>query len=371
VKSFRMPAVNNFAALSLSLFVLNGAPSAVGEDISPPEVLFGSTLTLAGGGAQFSEACRNAIELASSEVNSGGGINGAKLRVLIEDFGDLDLKRAVSAAHKLINVDRVSAILPNWSEDTEVIAPIADRAGIVAMTLGAGGPGAARYAPSLFRATTSDGELATAAARDYRAQGATRACVLHANTNYFQDIGRSLVETWLSSGGEVTFHEEIDYNEHNMSSLVTRLNKRGCDVVFVWTSPAQIGKSIRELRRQRVSAPRVLPWFADTPDVLNETKGDISSVELYRWVIKDMSFLERYKARFGVDARRPAGNCYDGVMRLASAARKVGTARDKLMQELLAGEDFSGVTGPFKVLPSRERTGEVYERVRIVDGKVS
>lgn len=356
-------------SLSLALLFIS-VPITNGDVPDKEEVRFGATLSLSGGSAQFSESCRNAIELASADVNSGGGINGAKLRVLIEDFGDLDLKRAASAAHKLINADRVSAILPNWSEDTEVIAPIADRAGIVAMTLGAGGPGAARYAPSLFRATTSDGELAAAAARDYRTQGANRACVLHANTNYFQDIGKNLVDTWSSLGGVITFHEEVDYNEHNLSSLVTRMNRRGCDVIFVWTSPAQIAKTVRELRRQRIGTPRVLPWFADMPEVLNETKGDASSAELYRWILKDKSFIERYKVRFGIDARRPAGNCYDGVMRLAAAARKVGMTRDKLIQELLASEDFSGVTGPFRILPNRERTGEIYERARIVDGKV-
>lgn len=67
---------------------------------------------------------------------------------------------------------------------------------------------------------------------------------------------------------------------------------------------------------------------------------------------------------------RPAGNCYDGLTRIAKAVNKVGSQKDALTQELLTSPPTTGVTGPFTILPNRERTGESYERMLVRDGAV-
>jgi branched-chain amino acid transport system substrate-binding protein len=331
---------------------------------------FGVTLGLSGGSAPFSESCKNALTLATEDINASGGVTGKPLELIIEDFGNLDLKRAASAAQKLLTVDRVSVLLTNWSEDTEVIGPIAARARILTMTLGAGGPLATRYSPNLFRATTSDAELAIASARDLRNSGAKKACLITANTNYYQDITKEIVQGWESSGGVVSYAVEIDYDTRDVSSFVTRTKSSGCDAIFMWASPGSLAKLARELKNQKVRGARVIPWFGDAPEVLQELKGDAEQIHLYRWVMADKSFSARYAQRFGMQPMRPAGNCYDGLKRIAEAVNKVGSQQDALAHELLTAPPTTGVTGSFTILPSRERTGETYERMLVKDGAV-
>jgi ABC-type branched-subunit amino acid transport system substrate-binding protein len=324
---------------------------------------FGVTLTLTGDGAQFGEACKNALLMARDDINNAGGVGGKPLELVIEDFGNLDLKRAASAAHKLIAVDHVSVMMTNWSEDTEVIGPIANNARVLTMTLGAGGPGATRYSPNIFRATTSDSELALASVRELRAAGAVRACLLHSNTNYFHDISQEIRLEWEARGGVVAYAAELDFGTRDIASLITRVRRSDCDSVFVWAGPGLLAKVVRELKSQRVKGSRVIPWFGDVPEVLSSLKGDTEVTYLYRWTVQDRSFLDRYSQRFGMPAQRPAGNCYDGLTRLARAADKVGVDLTNLSRELLASPAAAGVTGQFIIHPNRERSGEVFERV--------
>ncbi len=333
-------------------------------------IRFGATLSLTGPSAPYSLACQRGIELATEDINAEGGIGGAKLEVLIDDFQVTDLKRAAAAAQKFATIDKVVALLPNFSEDAEVIAPIAQRHGIVSMALGAGGPKAARFSPMAFRATSSDGELAVASVRYERAHKSSRLCLVTAPTSYYVDISEEIIKEWVRSGGVVALNESIPYGELDAKMLVTKIRSVKCDSIFVWAAPGTIGAVTAELRRQRVSARRVFPWFADTPEVLALTKGDERSNVIGRWRFLNQKFVERYEGRFKESFQRPAGNCYDGVRVLASVMNNVGTDGTKVQQALLALRDYVGVTGDFIINPDRERTGEVSEMLVMKEGKL-
>lgn len=338
----------------LSHFILG---NALAEN-SP--IRFGATLSLTGDSAPFSNACANGIEMAVSDVNSSGGVQGRPLEVLIENIDMTKLSTAASAAQKLASVDKVVALLPNWSEDAEVVAPIAHAHKIISMTLGAGGPGASRFAETSFRATTSDGELAVASVKSEIAQGARRACLLFADTSYYVDISKVLVESWTGLGGEVVYNGTVGYGTGDVAATATTLRGLKCDTIFLWVTPTTIEAMITKLREQSVKARRVLPWFGAEKNVLERTRGDDQTYTVNRWALGDKKFTERYASEHGESAIRPAGNCYDGVRVLASVMNRVGTEVLAVRNALLSLSGYVGVTGAFTITPNRERTGELY-----------
>jgi branched-chain amino acid transport system substrate-binding protein len=277
------------------------------------ELRFGATLSLSSSTGPFAQACLRGIEMAVEDVNAAGGVKGRQLEVLIEDFQETDLKRAAAAAHKLIEIDKVAALLSNWSEDAEVVAPIAEASNLISMTLGAGGPGASRFAATAFRATTSDGELARAAVHAEQEAGSKRACLVVANTGYYVDVSRVIKGEWESSGGKVVLNEAIEHGAVDVLGITTRLRRSRCDSIFIWAAPATIGPLITHLRNQKVEARRVLPWFADTPEILERTRGDSQVYTLHRWDLGRPDFAKRYQDRYGEALMRPVGNCYDYV----------------------------------------------------------
>src|SRR4030067_2048874 len=61
-------------------------------------------------GAEHGIPCTRGVEIAVAEVNQAGGINGRQVQLIVEDEKDSPAA-AVGAVQKLVNVDKVVAIV--------------------------------------------------------------------------------------------------------------------------------------------------------------------------------------------------------------------------------------------------------------------
>ena len=82
------------------------ALAAEQQGVSKTEIVVGSIQDLSGPLAGFGKQIRNGMLLRVDEINEQGGVNGRKLKLLIEDSG-YDPKKAVLAAQKLVNQDKI------------------------------------------------------------------------------------------------------------------------------------------------------------------------------------------------------------------------------------------------------------------------
>lgn len=86
----------------------------------------GAPLPITGAGAAFGEKFRKAYQMAIDEINSKGGVNGRKLELIIEDT-QAKPTLAVTAAKKLLEQDRVVALVGGWSSGVALaVAPFAN-----------------------------------------------------------------------------------------------------------------------------------------------------------------------------------------------------------------------------------------------------
>jgi len=84
-----------------------------------------------GVGVTIGEEELKGTELAAKLINDKGGILGHKIEIVAGDVSIDKLKNGASVAQKLINVDKVVAIVgPQWDEPAYVVVPIADEAKI-------------------------------------------------------------------------------------------------------------------------------------------------------------------------------------------------------------------------------------------------
>ena len=79
---------------------------AQSQGVSKTEILVGTILDQSGPLAGFGKQSRLGMQLRVDEVNEQGGVNGRKLKLLVEDDG-YDPKKAVLAAQKLVNQDKI------------------------------------------------------------------------------------------------------------------------------------------------------------------------------------------------------------------------------------------------------------------------
>jgi ABC-type branched-subunit amino acid transport system substrate-binding protein len=87
-------------------------------------IKLGTLTPLTGAGGSYGPSMRKAMEFVAQEVNAAGGVLGRPLQLASED-DQTNPEAAVRAARKLIDVDKVAAIMGTWaSAVTTAVAPL-------------------------------------------------------------------------------------------------------------------------------------------------------------------------------------------------------------------------------------------------------
>jgi branched-chain amino acid transport system substrate-binding protein len=87
-------------------------------------IKLGTLTPLTGAGGSYGPSMRKAMEFVAQEVNAAGGVRGRSLQLVSED-DQTNPEAAVRAARKLIDVDKVIAIMGTWaSAVTTAVAPL-------------------------------------------------------------------------------------------------------------------------------------------------------------------------------------------------------------------------------------------------------
>lgn len=107
------------AAALASLSALPGRALAQGAPIR-----IGTLTPLTGAGGPYGPVMVKAVKAVIDEVNAAGGVLGRKVELISED-DQTNPEAGVRAARKLIDVDKVSAILGTWASSvTTAVAPL-------------------------------------------------------------------------------------------------------------------------------------------------------------------------------------------------------------------------------------------------------
>ena len=119
-------------AASISRRTLLTGAAALGALAAAPRVAraqggavrLGTLTPLTGAGGPYGPPMRRAMEWVVSEVNAAGGVLGRKIELASED-DQTNPEAAVRAARKLIDVDKVAAVMGTWaSAVTTAVAPL-------------------------------------------------------------------------------------------------------------------------------------------------------------------------------------------------------------------------------------------------------
>jgi len=129
---YSLVLVGQISSLSDKVSKLEKQVSAIPTTPKPPllegcELRVGICLPLSGALAAFGQSGYRGADLATDEINEAGGILGAKIRLVIEDFAG-DPKVAVSATEKLITVNKVHVVRGYFTSSAALSAmPIAEK----------------------------------------------------------------------------------------------------------------------------------------------------------------------------------------------------------------------------------------------------
>ena len=95
---------------ALAMAMAAGSAMAQSQGVTKDEIVIGSIQDLSGPLAGFGKQVRLGMMLRVDEANEQGGVNGRKVKLLVED-SSYDPKKAVLAAQKLVNQDKIFAMV--------------------------------------------------------------------------------------------------------------------------------------------------------------------------------------------------------------------------------------------------------------------
>jgi len=303
---------------------------------------------LTGEAGNLGENAKMAVEIAVAEINEAGGINGRDLEVIYED-GQCLGKEASSAANKLINVDKVSAILGGaCSGETLAFAPVAEEAKITTLSYCSSAPSVTDAGDYIFRNYPSDlfqGSFAAEyATNDLNAK---KIGVLYVNGDWGQGIKDVFVNKFQELGGEIILEEGYDQQSRDLRTQLTKIKSVNPDVVyFLGYTEASI-PGLKQVSELGINVP-LLGGDAWADPKIFEEAGE--AAEGIRFVVPfaplNDDFIAKMKEKVGSDE---IGLCspsaYDGIKILAQVMEKVGDDSTAIKDELYKTTYVGGVSG--------------------------
>ena len=227
-----------FAATGLLALAL-ASPLAQAEQqgVSKDEILLGSIQDLSGPLAGFGKQARSGMQLAVSEINEQGGIQGRKLKLLVEDDG-YDPKKAVLAAQKLVNQDKIFIMVGHIGTAQNLAAmPVQFEKNVInffPIT-------AARemYEPLnrlkySFAATYYD-QLRVTLPGLVKEKGAKKVCTMYQDDDFGLEVLRGAEAGLKTMGMEFTEKTSYKRGATDFSSQISKLQSSGCDLVVLGT----------------------------------------------------------------------------------------------------------------------------------------
>jgi branched-chain amino acid transport system substrate-binding protein len=369
----RNAAVLAALALGASLATAQNA----NQGVSKTEITLGSIQDLSGPIAGFGKQVRLGMLLRVDEINEQGGINGRNIKLIVEDSA-YDPKKAVLAAQKLVNQDKIFAMVGHIGTAQNMAAmPVQFEKNVINFFPVT----AARemYEPFhrlkySFAATYYD-QMRTVVPKIVKEKSAKKVCTLYQDDEFGLEVMRGAEAGLKAIGMELAEKTSYKRGATDFSSQVAKLKSSGCDVVVLGTIIRETIGTIGEARKTGYS-PTFIGSSASYTDLIHKLGGKAMD-GLYATHTSQHPYLDeaapnirfwanKYKTKFNEDPTVFSVYGYQLVDSFAAAAQKTGPNLTtegfiKTMDNMTFPADIFG--GPELKFGPQKRLGNEFSRL--------
>ena len=321
--------------IALILAAASGAALAQTQGVSKNEIIIGSGQDLSGPLAGYSKPLRNGMIMRTEEINEQGGINGRKLKLIVEDHG-YDPKKAVLVTQKMVQRDKIFAMVGTIGTAMNLASmPIQFEKNVpnlFPLT-------AARemYEPLhklkfSFAATYFD-QMRSGVKHMVKARGYKKICSMYQDDDFGLEVVRGAEAGLKDINLAITEKTTFKRGATDFSSQIARMRGAGCDLVVLGTIIRETVGGIGEARKIGWNVEfigssaaysdiihklggKVVDGFYATNTVNNPYMDDASK-NVREWA-------ERYKKKFNEDPGVFSAYGYAVINGFAIVAEKTG-----------------------------------------------
>lgn len=317
------------------------------------EVNVGVISELTGPIASFGKRASNGIQLAADVINEGGGINGRKVRLIVEDDRS-NPQGAATSMKKLVEVDRVPVVVGMVGSSMGMsAAPIANENRAVLIACGVSTPAYSTPDDYTFRIRGSARfEVGAMASLAYREYGVRKIGILHVQNDYGISYKDVFEQEFKSLSGDVAAVEAYPSGASDLRTQLTKINSAKVEAVYLIGQGPENGYALRQAKELGIKARFFATVGMEVPEAL-KIAGDAAEDVIYTTTGFDPNsadplvhdFNDRYKRKYGEESDLFAAEGYDALRIAALALSKVPNKADDIRQFLYGLKDYEGVTG--------------------------
>jgi branched-chain amino acid transport system substrate-binding protein len=304
-----------------------------------------------------------------------------KIELVISD-NKSDKVEAANAAQRLVDQDKVTAVLGSWGSSLSMAAgPIVKEKKIPAIAMSATNPLVTKGNDYYFRVCFIDPfqgtVMANYAAKDLKAKKAV--IIREVSNDYSVGLAKFFSDSFRKlTGDEKAILGELNYNtnDQDFTAQLTTLKSMTPDVVFApgnYTESALIVKQARELG---ITVPFLGGDTWEAPEFVDVGKKAIEGAVFSTFFATEVpitptskEFLDAYRKQYSKEPAAVTALGFDGYLVVRAAIEKAGSLDGTKIRDALAGiQAFPGAAGLITFDQNRDATKSAVIKT-VKDGK--
>jgi ABC-type branched-subunit amino acid transport system substrate-binding protein len=346
------------SALALTLAPANAQTKVTNEGISAGEIVIGTHQDLSGPIKFWGVPVSNGMKMAVEEINASGGIQGRKIKLVIEDSG-YDPKKAVLATQKMVERDKVFAMVGPMGSPTVLAAQdVLFDAGVLQLFPLTAAEFTFKFDPQKPQERLKFNNLlpyveSTRAALKFmkETKNFAKPCIMYQDDEYGKNVLDGFNQQLEAMKMQAASITSFKRGASDVSAQIARMKADGCDLVLLGTiiretisamsEAKKLGWDVTFLGATPTNVMDVPALGKDAVEGLYAASGfEIPYEDTAKGKVKD--WLVNYKKMFGTDANTQAIIGYNAVETFAFYANKAGKdlTGQKMLDALESGDKY-------------------------------
>lgn len=352
----------------------NGDGSSGGTQATGAEIPVGEYGSMTGDTATFGQSTHNGIQLAVDQANAAGGVLGKPIKLISED-DQSKTDEAVSAVQKLINRDKVVAVLGEVASKRSLAAGnVCQKFKVPMLSPSSTNPAVTEVGDYVFRACFTDDFQGLVGAQFAQKKNWKKVAILtDVNNDYSKGLAKFFRQGYQGKG-ELVADESYREGDRDFKAQLTRIKGTNPDAVYAPGYYTDIGLILRQARELGLDVPFFGGDGWDSPETLK--LGTVVNGCFYtnHCSIDDpnpalQKLVKEYRAKYNADPDAMAITGYDAAMLLFDAIKRAGKADSTAIRDALAAtKDFPASTGAMTIDANRNARKPIVV-LEIRDGK--
>jgi branched-chain amino acid transport system substrate-binding protein len=347
-----------FVAAATLLVLGTDAFAETQRGVTDTEILVGTITDLSGVTAVQGVNNANAVRLAFDEVNEKGGINGRKIRYIVED-SQYQVPRAVQAINKLINSDGVFFTIEDGGTPmNNATFPMAIEKNVPKLLpLSAARSMFEPFNRLKFSQYSSYVDQMRAGVKYFVEQRGIKAiCAMYQDTDFGKDVLAGAQMQAEAMGMKIVATTAHKPTDTDFTAAIAKLREANCDLITMGTIVRDSTLIIATVKKVGWKVD-LLGQVASYDTAIAEAPGNVAdgfysmSPSLYAYpddprpAIK--AFAQKYKARYGVDVNYLGEMVYTSAQIAIEALQRAGRdlTVDSLVKAMESIQDFHDLFG--------------------------